>query len=187
MSGAELLEMLRDRRSRPALDPPAPDRDQLHEILVAAAAAPDHARLRPWRLIVIDGPALGPLGDSFAAALAEREPGASPADLDRTRAKARRAPMVVVVVCQPRPHPKVPAWEQRATAACVAYGLTLAAHAKGFGAMWRTGWFGGSPKVRAHLGLVDGEEVTAWVYLGTPAGPPPAPRQAAEPPVTWLG
>jgi nitroreductase len=78
-------------------------------------------------------------------------------------------------------------WEQRAAAACVAHGLLLAAHARGFGAMWRTGWFGEAPKVRTHLGLVDGEEVTGWVHLGTPAGPAAPPRPTALPPVTWLG
>jgi nitroreductase len=53
--------------------------------------------------------------------------------------------------------------------------------------MWRTGWYGEAPKVRAHLGLYDGEEVTGWIYLGTPAGPVPSPRPDAEPSVTWLG
>lgn len=194
MSGDDRLRMLRTRRSSPALAAPAPDRDTLRDMLAAAGSAPDHGRLRPWRFVVVDGPALGPLGDAFAAAHAERKPDATPVELDRSRAKALRAPLVVVVVSTPRSHPKVLAWEQRATAACVAHGLTLAAHALGFGAMWRTGWFGDAPKVRAHLGLHDGsdygrlrEEVTGWIYLGTPVGPRTVPRPAVELPVTWLG
>lgn len=91
------------------------------------------------------------------------------------------------MVAAPRAHPTVPAWEQRATAVCVAHGVVLAAHATGFGAMWRTGWFGDAPKVRAHLGLTDDEEVTGWIYLGTPAGPVPPPRRVDPVPVTWLG
>jgi len=187
VSGADPLAVLRDRRSRAALASPAPPRETLQEILVAACSAPDHARLRPWRFIVVEETAREALGDAFAAAHAERDPNAGPADLRRTRVKALRAPLIVVVVSAPRPHPKVPFWEQRASAACVAYGVVLAAHVRGVGAMWRTGWYGDAPKVRAHLGLDDGEEVMGWVYLGTPAGAEPAPRPAAELPVTWLG
>jgi len=184
--GDDLLAVLRSRQSSPALIAPAPDRDQLRQLLLVAGSAPDHGRLRPWRFVVVDGPAIGPLGDAFAAAHAERDPGSDAAGLDRSRAKALRAPMIVVVVGTPREHPKVPVWEQRAAAACAAYGLMLAAHACGFGAMWRTSWFGEAPKVRAHLGLLDGEEVTGWIFLGTPAGRAPAPRAELEPPVTWL-
>jgi nitroreductase len=184
--GTDPLALLRDRRSRPALTTPAPDPAQLDEILRAASSAPDHGRLRPWRFIVVAEGARGALGDAFAAAHAEREPTASPTALQRTRAKALRAPMIVVVVSAPQPHPKVEMWEQHASAVCAAHGVVLAAHALGFGAMWRSGWFGGAPGVRAHLGLAAGEDVTGWIYLGTPAGPAPAPRQPVDPPVTWL-
>ena len=186
MNGGDPLDVLHHRRSRPALVAPAPGPAQLHDLLVAASAVPDHGRLRPWRFVVIDDAGLGALGDAFAAAHAERTPAATAADLARARVKPLRAPMIVAVVCTPRPHPTVPVWEQRAAAVCAAYALTLAADLRGFGAMWRTGWYGGAPKVRAHLGLLDTEDVTGWVYLGTPAGPVPAPRPLAEPVVTRL-
>lgn len=187
MNGDDPLDVLRHRRSRPALAAPAPGPSELHDLLVAASAVPDHGRLRPWRFIVIDDAGLGPLGDAFAAAHAERSPDATPADLARTRVKPRRAPMIVAVVATPREHPKVPVREQRAAAVCAAHALTLAAHLRGFGAMWRTGWYGDAPKVRAHLGLLDTEELVGWIYLGTPVGAVPAPRPAAVPDVTWLG
>lgn len=180
------LAVLRERRSRPALTAPGPSRDELHTMLVAAAAAPDHGRLRPWRFVVVDDAARVALGDAFAAAHAERNPDASAAELARSRTRPLRAPVIVVVVGAPRPHPTIGVREQRAAAVCVAYGLLLAAHATGYGAMWRTGWAGAAPKVRAHLGLAEHEEVTAWVYLGTPAGSPPPARREAELPVTWL-
>jgi Nitroreductase len=183
----DALALLRDRRSRAALTVPAPGPDEVRALLVAAGSAPDHGRLRPWRFVVVTGAGLGALGDAFAAAHAEREPTASPAELDRSRSKPRRAPMIVVVVGGVREHPKVPAWEQRAAVACAAYGVVLGANALGYGAMWRTSWYGEAPKVRAHLGLADGEEVTGWIYLGTPAGHDPVPRPQLEPPVTWLG
>lgn len=182
----DLVALLRNRRSRPTLVAPAPDPSELHELLVAACSAPDHGRLRPWRFVVVDGAARKSLGDAFAAAQAERSPSAKMVELARLRAQPLRAPMIVVLVGVPREHPKVPVWEQRASVACVGYGLLLAAHARGFGTMWRTGWYGDAPEVRAHLGLTGGEEVTGWIYLGTPAGSVPAPRAAVEPSVTWL-
>ncbi|MFC5994930.1 nitroreductase [Pseudonocardia hispaniensis] len=180
------LAPLRDRRSCPLLTTPAPSADEVRAMLTAACSAPDHGRLRPWRFIVIDASARGPLGDAFAAGLIERDPATDPEALDRIRDKALRAPMIVVVVSSPRTHPTVPVWEQQASAACVAYGLVLAADALGYGAMWRTGWFGEAPKVRAHLGLADHEDVTGWIYLGTPPGSARPPRRAAELPVSWL-
>lgn len=165
---------------------PAPSAAELQELVRAAASAPDHGRLRPWRIVVIDDAARHGLGEAMAAAHGERDPAVDPTQLARTRNKALRAPLIVVVVATPRTHPTVPLWEQRATASCVAHGLVLAAHACGFGAMWRTGWFGDAPKVRAHIGLADGEEVTGWIYLGTPAGTPPPPRPESPLPVTWL-
>src|SRR5687767_9423364 len=186
MSGTDLLALLRERRSRPALVAPGPDEAQLRDLLVAACAAPDHGRLRPWRFVVVDGPARERLGEAFAAATIERNPAATPTELARARAKPLRAPLIVVVVATPRPHPRVSMREQRAAAACVAHGLVLAAHASGVGAMWRSGWYGDAPAVHAHLGLDEAEEVTGFIYLGTPSGPTPAPRTPFEPPVTWL-
>lgn len=182
----DLLHALRERRSRPRLVAPAPGPGELAELLAVAAGAPDHGRLRPWRFVVVDESARGPLGEAFAAAHAERAPEATPEQLEHSRTKPLRAPLVVVVVASPVAHAKVPQWEQHASAAAVAYGLVLAADLAGFGAIWRTGWYGDAPKVRAHLGLTAEETVTGWVYLGTPAGSAPAPRPNLPLPVTYL-
>jgi nitroreductase len=178
---------LRTRRSRPVLVEPAPDDAELAAILAAAAAAPDHGRLRPWRFVVIPSSGLDALGEAYAAAHAERDSECGAFGLDRTRRMPHRAPMIVAVISSPQPHPAIPEWEQVASAACVAYGVTLAAHALGFGSMWRTGWFGDAPKVRAHLGLAENEKVMGWVYLGTAPDQNPPPRTEARPDVTRLG
>lgn len=191
IAGGDLLSALRGRRSRAALAPPSPDGTELLDLLAAADCVPDHGRLRPWRYIVVEGQGRCLLGDAFAVAHAERAPDAPAAAVERSRGKPLRAPMIVVVVAAPRDHPTIPVWEQRAAASCAAYGLLLAADACGFGAIWRTGWFGDAPKVRALLGLADAgprpaETVTGWIYLGTPAGSTPPPRPDVPPSVTWL-
>src|SRR6266542_666727 len=78
--------------------------------------------------------------------------------------------------------PTVPAGELVASAAAAAENLCLAAHALGYGCMWRTGWYGEAPEVRDHLGLSDEESVMVWVYLGTePEGTRPPPRPDTDP------
>jgi nitroreductase len=175
----DALDCLMTRRSSSRLGEPAPDDRALATLLAAATAAPDHGLLRPWRFVVVRGQALRELGEVFAAAHAEREPDAPPAVLEVTRRKPLRAPLIMAVISSPKPSPKIPVWEQTASAAAAAQNVCLAANALGFGSMWRTGWYGEAPRVRAHLGLAAGESVMAWIYLGTrldgatfPARPP---------------
>ena len=64
----EVLDFLRTRRSRPAktLTAPGPDRAALGPILEAGLRVPDHGKLEPWRLIVLDGGAPGRLAEIAA-------------------------------------------------------------------------------------------------------------------------
>ena len=59
------LDFLKSRRSRPAklFSLPVPDREALAEILTAALRVPDHGKLEPWRLIVVQGAAFARLAD----------------------------------------------------------------------------------------------------------------------------
>jgi nitroreductase len=178
----DLLEAIATRRSAPRLVEPAPDAAALEVLLRAAVAAPDHGQLRPWRFIAFRGDGRRRLGEVLAAAHTAREPGLDPAAAERTAAKPLRAPLVLAVVCRPvTPATSwsgkaVPAWEQLCACAAATQNLLLAAHATGWGAMWRTGWFGDAPQVRAALGLQDDDVVVGWVYLGTP------PPSASAPP-----
>ena len=53
----EVLDFLMTRRSRPAktLGGEGPGREELMTLLTAAARAPDHGKLVPWRFLVIEG------------------------------------------------------------------------------------------------------------------------------------
>ena len=92
----------------------------------------------------------------------------SQATLDKARAMPLRAPLVVVVVARLQDHFKVPKSEQLITAGCAAHAIELAAYAQGIGAVWRTGELSYNAHVAKGLGLTDGEEVVAFLYLGTP-------------------
>lgn len=68
------LDFLLTRRSRPAklFTAPVPSRGELEEILTAALRVPDHGKLEPWRLIVVEKPAftrLAGLAEARARAL----------------------------------------------------------------------------------------------------------------------
>src|SRR6266545_650439 len=106
----DAIECIMTRRSSGRLVEPAPSAGDLDALLRAAMAGPDHGRLRPWRFVVVRGPGLERLGEVFAKAHAAREPTVPAAELERTRGKPLRAPLIVAVVSSPKPSPKVPRW-----------------------------------------------------------------------------
>ena len=167
----EALEALFARRSTGRLVGPAPTPEQLRTILRAAAAAPDHESLRPFRFTVLSGPAKDAFGEVLASAYDARCAAAGgdpvPAKRDKERTKLGRAPLVLVVSAVRQPTTKVPWDEQLAAAAAAAHNACLAATALGYGSMWRTGDPSYDPNVKAALGLGQPDAVVAWLYLGS--------------------
>lgn len=160
-----------ERSSEPRLRAPAPPRDVLDLALACAARAPDHALLRPWRYLVVEGDGLAALGELFAASAPAD---ASEAELAKLRKSPSRAPMVLVAIASPVSHPKVPAHEQAYSCAAGAAYLVLALQAEGYGAMWRTGAVAENPRVKAGLGLSEGESIVGFIYTGTVENEKPA-------------
>jgi nitroreductase len=164
----DALDALLNRVSVPRLVEPAPDTAQRDLLFRAALRAPDHAQLRPWRFLTIEGPARERMGELFAEALQVADAQVSPEALNKARGMPLRAPLLVVVIARVQAHPKVPACEQVIAAGCAAYGMLLAAHAQGIGAVWRTGDMAYDAHVGKGLGLAADEQVIAYLYLGTP-------------------
>lgn len=162
------LRLLHARRTVSRLAEPGPDDAELAAMLAAADAAPDHGRLRPWRLVVVDGSTRGRLADAYAAAAAAR--GGDPDEVQRARSKPLRGPCLVAAIARTVAHPRVPDWEQLVAAGCAVQNLCLAATALGFGSAWRTGTAVADEGVRAVLGLAADEQLIGLVHLGTPAG-----------------
>ncbi len=159
---------------------PGPDDAALGRMLEAAAAAPDHGRLQPWRFLVVRGEGRAALGELFARGLATERPDTSPGELEKQRTAPLRAPLIIVAIARPDPdHPKIPAWEQQASAACAVHNLLLAAHALGFAGKWATGGNAASRLVCAGLGLVAGEHVAGFLYIGSALDVPPVPPRPA--------
>jgi nitroreductase len=166
----DALEALHGRVSVPRLVAPAPTLEQQQALFKAALRAPDHAWLRPWRFLVIQGAGLEALGDVFAEAALADTPDIDQEALTRVRQLPQRAPMIVVAISCHHVHDKVPVLEQDLSCAAAVSNMLVAAHAMGIGAVWRTGYLAYHQVVRRALGLGKHEQLVAFVYLGQPAG-----------------
>ncbi|MFU8765127.1 MAG: nitroreductase family protein [Haliea sp.] len=169
---SDVLQHLHSRNSAPRLVAPGPSPEQLEELLQAALRAPDHAWLRPWRFVTIEGDRREDFGEVLERCLLRRDPAADVSAREKARAAPLRAPLVLVVIARLREHPKVPFEEQRLSAGCAAHAILLAAEALGYAGIWRTGNAAFDPYVGSALGLEANEEVVAFLYLGTRDGSP---------------
>ncbi|HEX4302187.1 MAG TPA: nitroreductase [Rhizomicrobium sp.] len=167
----DAIDLLLSRRSgsAKAMTGPGPSPAQLDTILTAAARAPDHGKLFPWRFIVFEGDARRRMGDLLATSLLETEPQSGPERLDQERHRFLRAPVVVAVISRTREAIPIPQWEQELSAGAVCQNMLLAAHALGFVANWLTEWCAFHPGVKERLGLKPGERVAGFIYIGTSA------------------
>lgn len=175
----DAIEAIMTRRSHERLGEPAPDGAQLRTLVEAACAAPDHGKLRPWRFTFVRGDGRCRLGEVLEAAYRRRcyETGSEPlpAVAGKEQTNLLRAPLIVIVSAVPQPSDHIPWSDQRAAVAAAVQNLLVAAHALGFGAMWRTGDTRADPTVKHALGRRDEDEIVGYVYLGTPLRPK-APR-----------
>lgn len=170
---------LDQRRSTPSrlLGEPAPDADQLLQLLRVASRVPDHGALAPWRFLSLRGEARARLGELLAERAQALNPAIEAAALDKERKRFVQAPLVVVVIgCYQQPH-RIPLVEQQLSAGCVCFSLLQAAQAAGFGAQWLTGWAAYDEEIRTRLGLGEQEAVVGFIHIGTPRdGIPERPR-----------
>lgn len=133
----------------------------------AALRAPDHGGLRPWRFIEFTGAGRERLGEIFYNGLMARKPDADEAQQSKMRTMPLRAPLVIAVIAKVTAgHPKVPVVEQLLSAGAAAQNILLAAHAKGLGAIWRTGDVAFDPVVNQGLGLEGDDQIVGFLYIG---------------------
>ena len=166
----EVLAFLARRKSASALTlrAPGPSEDEIQILLRLASRAPDHGKLAPWRFVLVQGEAKDAIGEALADIAAHR-PDASKATA--TLAKFNVAPLCIVVISHPKPG-DIPEWEQIMSAGAVCTNLLNAALAMGYGATWITDWYAFDPAAQAVFGLVEGERVAGFLYIGTMAEPP---------------
>lgn len=191
-SGHELAEFAnalihsRQNVSPRRLDEPGPSGQQLDDILGTAAAAPDHGKLLPWRFVIVPGAQRERLAEVFGLALQDRDPFATPAQIDNAREKAHRAPFLMLAIARltdragpasqsparPAPlaeanEPEVGDAERLVSFGCAIQNIVLSAHAAGYGTGLTSGQAMASPRLRALFKLGDAEQAVCCINIGT--------------------
>lgn len=151
------------------LKEPGPDAVALETLLTIATRVPDHGKIAPWRLVLIEGDARLEAGNALAAIYARQNPDADEASIEIERERFLPAPLTVMVVSSPKPHPKVPEFEQLLSAGNVAFNLLHGAHALGFAGSWVTRWYAFDDEAGSMLGVQPGERIVGFVHIGTPS------------------
>ena len=147
---------------------PGPAADQLDLILGAAASAPDHGQLLPWRLVLVPQAARDRLADVFGAALLERDAAATPEQVAQASEKAHRSPLLMLVVVDgERGDPAIDLHERIISAGCAVQNMLLMATALGYGSALTSGKALKSAGLRTLFGLSPGERALCFVSIGT--------------------
>jgi nitroreductase len=165
---------------------PGPDVSQLELIFGAAAAAPDHGELVPWRFVVIPMPVRRALADVFAASLLERDPAATGEQVAQAREKAFRGPVLMLAIVDlGAPDGEVPPAERLISAGCAIQNMLLMATSLGFGSALTSGKALQSQGLRELFSLRAGEQAVCFVSIGTPLGR--KPRRLRPEPSRYIG
>jgi nitroreductase len=147
---------------------PGPDVSQLEQIFGAAAAAPDHGELLPWRFVMIPAGTRGRLADVFAASLLERDPCATAEQVEKAREKAFRGPVLMLAVVDAgAPDAEVPAIERIVSAGCAIQNMLLMAASLGFASALTSGKAMQSRGLRELFSLRPHEQAACFVSIGT--------------------
>jgi len=211
MSYAELLDLLRSRRSVRRFTAERPSRELLTHLIEAATTAPSASNKQPWRFFVLeDAERIRMLAGEVGAVVEEIARHVEPASAAAFRAygdyftRFEAAPVVIAALYRPltvlshlvdsglslEARERIALLERNSGligTAMALQNLLLAAHALGLGASGLTGPLVAEHRLRARLEIPDGWQIAALVAVGyadeTPA--PPARKPAAAV-VRWL-
>lgn len=176
----EALLSSRQNISPRRLVEPGPSSDQIEKLFRAAATAPDHGLLMPWRIICIGEDQRAALAKAFVLALLERDPGATGEQLEAAHEKAFRAPFLALAVSRLGPESAgIRAIEQIISLGCAVQNILLSAHAMGFGSGLTSGRAITSQPLRSLFELASNEEAACFIAIGT-VSKPKAVRQRPD-------
>ncbi len=146
---------------------PGPDAAALEQIFRAAAQAPDHGVLLPWRFILIPQERRQDLADVFVEALVERDPLAGKEACEAAAKKAFHAPCLVAAVLVDETGTGIPVTEKLVSLGCAIQNMLVAAQALGFGSGLASGAAMNVAGMRRLLRLAPHEQAVCFIGFGT--------------------
>ncbi len=175
----EMTQFMLNRRSVliKNMSEPGPSADELNTILTIATRVPDHRKLQPWRLLVLQGDARSEFGQKLATVKAEKGT-VQEVQVDIEQQCFMRAPLVIAVVASPVEH-KTPEVEQILSAGAVCQNINIAAASLGYASQWVTGWSCLDESAQQAIGLEEKEFIAGYLYIGS-CDEKPADRQRPE-------
>lgn len=165
-----MIDLLLSRFSCGSLRQPAPNKDELHQILSTAMRAPDHGRLRPWRFVIIGESDREKWVRSLEKILTKPDLCYPPAYITKIVQNFSKAPLILALGLRQFKDEKtsVSVDEQLMAASAATMNILNAVHALGFGAKWITGPIE-VPEVQQILGMQAPYRMTGFMFIGTPA------------------
>jgi nitroreductase len=171
----EAIDLLTTRRSVLVrqLGEPGPSQDELNRILEAGMRVPDHGKIGPWRIQVINKAGQAALGE-LCARLYRQEHGERANDkmVEFERERPARAPILLAITARLEIPHTIPELEQRLSGGALCMNILNAAHALGYGAQWLTEWPAFNAEVKKLLGHDPSTDIIGFIYIGTPKAEP---------------
>ncbi|MCS1351585.1 nitroreductase [Mechercharimyces sp. CAU 1602] len=186
-----VIEAIKTRRTIGKVKQDPISKDVIEELLEAARWAPNYHLTEPWKFFVLTGEGRRPLGRVLGEIAMEKleDPTSDEGKkmVMKKSEKPFRAPVVIAVALTPPEHPKSIWIEEVAAASAAVQNLLLAAHARGLGAIWRTGKPTYHPKMKELFGLKEKDEMLGFIYLGYPDMKPKEGRRTLiEEKTVWM-
>ncbi|MDD2919163.1 nitroreductase [Rhodoferax sp.] len=154
---------------------PGPSEDQVNDMFRAAASAPDHGVVMPWRFVLVPQAKREVLADAFGRALTERDASATPEQIEQAREKAFRAPFLALAIARLGPcEPDIDPLERMVSVGAAIQNFLLSAHSMGFGSSLTSGQAMHSSALRQLFALTEGEQAVCCINVGTVSKRKPA-------------
>ncbi|MEM8857209.1 MAG: nitroreductase [Chloroflexota bacterium] len=176
----ETIDLLLTRRSLVAKNHtgPGPNADELETILRCATRVPDHAKLTPWRIQVLQGDALTKIGSVIGETYKADNPDAEADKIAFESGRLARSPLVLVVSTKIENTERIPRWEQILSGGAVCQNILVAATALGYASQWLSEWYSYDQRFKDALSIAESDEILGIMHIGTASV---KPKERARP------